>query len=136
MNRSKNKDKARVKQTKAFGKRTETSAPTDNGTTQNFFDNKKKGGKEKERTPAQIAQSKADKAKAKRKKEKGSQGNPHVLAITQEACKLCGNPQHSHSNCPLFPPGRNSLAKYECRKCSAGLFHFTIYCPANLDTKN
>ena len=136
VNRSKNKDKAKIKQTKAIEKRTEPSAHTDNGTIQKVSDSKKKGGKEKERTPAQIAQSKADKAKAKNKKEKDSQGNSSVLAITQEACKLCGNPQHSHSNCPLFPPGRNSLAKYECRKCSAGLFHFTKYCPANLDTKN
>jgi hypothetical protein len=44
-------------------------------------------------------------------------------------CKLCGNPNHKHESCPLFPPGRNTVATFECRKCKSGLFHYTKYCP-------
>ena len=57
---------------------------------------------------------------------------PAVTEGKDLGCKLCGNPLHSSSDCPLFPEGSNGVAAYECRKCKAGLFYFSRYCPRGL----
>ena len=56
----------------------------------------------------------------------------------QSDCKLCGNHRHNHSSCPLFPPGKNHVAAFECKYCKSGLYHFNKFCPSKPkdDSKN
>ena len=59
------------------------------------------------------------------------------IPTSDDPCKLCGNPKHGPKNCPIFPPGRNQVAAYECRICKSGLYHFNKHCPRSLeDAKN
>ena len=72
------------------------------------------------------------KSKYPRGKKSGNRGWPgddHKATTDTEGCKLCGNPRHTHKECPLFPEGTNAVAAYECRKCKSNLFHFHKYCP-------
>ena len=49
-----------------------------------------------------------------------------------------GTPCILPRNVHFFPKGVMGVAAYECRKCKAGLFHFSRYCPRGLqeDSKN
>ena len=64
-------------------------------------------------------------------------GTGKVETKTMEVCKLCGNPKHSHRDCPFFPEGKNLVANSECKICKSGLFHQMKFCPKNqAESKN
>ena len=52
------------------------------------------------------------------------------------ACRLCGNPRHNASACPMFPEGKNMVANTECKKCKANLFHMMRFCPMGMAEEN
>ena len=86
----------------------------------------KKGKKKEEK--------KAKAAKASKPSSNGPNANASATNAgnTSTKCKLCGNTAHK-SECPLFPVERGNIASNECKRCKAKLFHFTRFCPLNVD---
>ena len=92
-----------------------------------------KKGKKNEEKKAKAKAAKAAKASQPSSGDSNANANTTANGNTSSKCKLCGNSSHKSNECPLFPGDRGNIANNECRRCKAKLFHFTKFCPLNVE---
>ena len=81
----------------------------------------------------QAVRAPAKEGKNKRGQQQNASANQKQNKVVKNAssdsgCKLCGNPKHGSEKCPFYPQSKQTIAKYECRVCDIGLFHYGIDC--------